>query len=142
VLWNRSGGLRPATDLRCTTRLMPSAARERWLRRALNLPHPGVTPWVIQTVRTICSSSLRRVADRLAGVAFSPPPKLAGRRRSLLHRALSWAGAQHVSRVVLVTRADNEPAVRLFRHAGFQVASDGNGLLEMTASPLGQVQTR
>lgn len=52
---------------------------------------------------------------------------------ALLDWALAWAAERRLG-CVLTTRADNEPALRLFRAAGFRTQSGKNGTLEMVLS--------
>jgi len=48
----------------------------------------------------------------------------------LLSAALDWAD-ERGTEVVLVTRPDNHPAIRLFDRYGFRATNQGNGLLTM-----------
>jgi len=49
--------------------------------------------------------------------------------RALMGRALEWAVERGCARVTLTTRADNEPAIRLFARSGFDlVPGDGDSL--------------
>jgi GNAT superfamily N-acetyltransferase len=54
--------------------------------------------------------------------------------KALLQRALEWATDRGLARVVLMTCADNQPAIRLFTRSGFRTIGVNGGLLEMSVS--------
>jgi ribosomal protein S18 acetylase RimI-like enzyme len=53
-----------------------------------------------------------------------------GLGRALLGAALEWASARGMP-VVLETRTDNTPAIRLFTRSGFRVVGQGDGHWQM-----------
>lgn len=60
------------------------------------------------------------------GIGVAAPYRRRGIGRALLEAALAWAKAQGIP-VLLETRTDNIPAIRLFTCAGFRVIGQADG---------------
>lgn len=64
------------------------------------------------------------------GIGVLGPYRRCGVGRALLDAALKWASAREIP-VVLETRADNAPAIRLFTRSGFRVVGQQDGHCQM-----------
>ena len=64
------------------------------------------------------------------GIGVVASHRRRGLGRALLGAALEWASARGMP-VVLETRTDNTPAIRLFTRSGFRVAGQGDGHWQM-----------
>jgi ribosomal protein S18 acetylase RimI-like enzyme len=64
------------------------------------------------------------------GIGVVASHRRRGIGRALLDAALEWASARGMP-VVLETRTDNAPAIRLFTRSGFRVVGQGDGHWQM-----------
>jgi len=64
------------------------------------------------------------------GIGVVASHRRQGIGRALLGAALEWASARGMP-VVLETRTDNTPAIRLFTRSGFRVVGQGDGHWQM-----------
>jgi ribosomal protein S18 acetylase RimI-like enzyme len=64
------------------------------------------------------------------GIGVVASHRRRGIGRALLDAALEWASARGMP-VVLETRTDNTPAIRLFTRSGFRVVGQGDGHWQM-----------
>jgi len=64
------------------------------------------------------------------GIGVVAPYRRRGLGRALLGAALEWASARGMP-VVLETRTDNAPAIRLFTRSGFRVVGQQDGHWQM-----------
>ncbi len=69
------------------------------------------------------------------GIGVVAPWRRQGIGRALVHRALEWAADKGFPRIVLYTRADNQPAQHLFIQSGFSSTQTQDCWLEMVWPP-------
>jgi len=61
------------------------------------------------------------------GIGLLPPCRDQGLGTCMLQQAAGWARGQHLARLTLTTRADNQRAVRVFEKCGFSPTCQNEG---------------
>jgi len=117
-------------DFDTVTRILRAAGLEVDLEA--ELAREIALPWVVRSGgsgEAVAFSLAWSVADELhlLDMASHPEHRREGHARALLSELLSYAGRERKRLVLLEVRQSNEPAIRLYRSAGFETTGVRRG---------------